>query len=210
MFSFSHQSKLPTPSKREHRNFKTETITDVKHHEENMIQKDTSANNMNRVSSNVTSSHAVRSKNSNRNKDHRSHHALNKYQSSSKNHHVYHQIQPIQNSTRKPVVSRQMSSGKPVVSQSTEDRTAQWVANIPSDFPINNEQSRVSSSRHLGGSQPSQPKTKQIVKIMYQLDVKQKELNKKERELQEKDFERSKIMYQLDVKQKELNKKERE
>ena len=52
--------------------------------------------------------------------------------------------QPIQNSTRKPVVSRQMSSGKPVVSQSTEDRTAQWVANIPSDFPINNEVSLAS------------------------------------------------------------------
>jgi len=189
---FNHQSKLPTPSKRENRNFKPETITEVKHHEESMLQKDNSANNMNRVSSNVASSHAVRSKNSNRNKDHRSHHALNKHQSSSKNHHVYHQIQPIQNSTRKPVVSRQMSSGKSVISQSTEDRTAQWVANIPSDFPINNEQSR-GSSRHLG-SQSSQPKTKQIVKIMYQLDVKQKELNKKERELQEKDFERSKLM----------------
>ena len=32
-----------------------------------------------------------------------------------------------------------MSSGKSAIPQSTEDRTAQWVANIPSDFPINNE-----------------------------------------------------------------------
>ena len=62
-----------------------------------------------------------------------------------------------------------------------------WVFFVFTTLCYHPQQSR-GSSRHLG-SQSSQPKTKQIVKIMYQLDVKQKELNKKERELQEKDFE---------------------